>query len=51
MPFSEPRLVWGGTDMEAEDGLGAAQAIGSLWRVRPLKRRGVLALRKAIIAR
>ena len=42
-PFREPRLVGWGTEEMAEHGPGAAQAIGSLRRVRPLTRRRVLA--------
>ena len=41
MPFSEPRMVRGGADRSDEHGPGAAQAIGSLRRERPLTRRGM----------
>ena len=51
MPFREPRLVERGTDRFAEHGPGAAQAIGSLRRVRPLTRRSMLVLPKAGIVR
>ena len=51
MPFREPRLVERGTDKFAEHGPGAAQAIGSLRRVRPLTRRSMLVLPKAGIVR
>ena len=33
---------------QAEDGPGAAEAIGSFRRVRPLKRRSMLVLREAV---
>ena len=36
---------------QAEDGPGAAQAIGSLCRVRPLMRRSMLVLPEAVFAR
>jgi hypothetical protein len=49
MPFREPRLVEWGTDSCAEHGPGAAQAISSLGRVRPLKRRRVLARPEAAV--
>jgi len=50
MPFREPRQVERGTDRFAQDGLGAAQAIGSLRRVRPLPRRSMLVLCNSAIA-
>ena len=51
MPFREPRLVEWGTEERTEDGLGAAQAIGSLRRGRPLPRRSMLVLPKAAFVR
>ena len=51
MPFREPRLVEWGMEESREDGLGAAQAIGSLRRVRPLTRRSMLVLPEAVFVR
>ena len=51
MPFREPRLVEWGTEKAAEHGLGAAQATGSLRRVRPLSRRSMLVLPEALFVR
>ena len=51
MSFREPRLVEWGTAKMSEDGLGAAQAIGSLRRVRPLLRRSMLVLPEAVFVR
>ena len=51
MPFREPRMVGWGADRDAEDGPGAAQAIGSLRRVRPLPRRSMLVLSEAMAVR
>ena len=50
-PFREPRLVRWGTVENAEHGPGAAQAIGSLRRERPLLRRGMLVLSEAMSVR
>ena len=41
LPFRESRLLRRDTVRSAEDGLGAAQATGSLRRVRPLSRRSI----------
>ena len=51
VPFREPRLVEWGTERCAEHGPGAAQAIGSLRRGRPLSRRSMLVLPKAAAVR
>jgi len=51
MTFREPRLVEWGTKEMAEHGLGAAQATGSLRRVRPLPRRSMLVLPEASFVR
>ena len=51
MPFREPRMVEWGTEEMAEDGLGAAQATGSLRRERPLLRRSMLVLPEAFFVR
>ena len=45
------RLVERGTEEYAEHGLGAAQATGSLRRVRPLPRRSMLVLPEASFVR
>jgi hypothetical protein len=50
-PFREPRLVEWGTAEMSEHGPGAAQATGSLRRVRPLLRRSMLVLPEAAAVR
>ena len=50
-PFREPRLVEWGTAEMSEHGPGAAQATGSLRRVRPLLRRSMLVLPEAFFVR
>ena len=51
MTVREPRWLGWGTDRDAEDGLGAAQAIGSLRRECPLQRRSMLVLHEAAFVR
>ena len=51
MPVREPRWMRWGTDRVAEDGLGAAQAIGSLRREHPLQCGSMLVLHEAVSVR